>query len=116
MAILRNPLVWQGLFAAIFLAFMAADVPWLRALVPLLAVAAWIYIGWRLFAERSAMQAAVAPLPPPIDRSTPLPPRIKGEVIAPEVGPAIDIAEMAAYLSDRLIGQDVAAGQIARGI
>ena len=116
MAILRNPLVWQGLFAAIFLGFMAADVPWLRAVVPVLAVAAWIYIGWRLFAERRAMQAAMVPAAPPIDRSTPLPPRIKGQVIAPEVAPAIDITEMAAYLSDRLIGQDVAAGQIARGI
>lgn len=116
MAILRNPLVWQGLFAAIFLAFMAADVPWLRAVVPVLAVAAWIYIGWRLVAERRAMQAAMVPAAPPIDRSTPLPPRIKGQVIAPEAAPAIDIAEMAAYLSDRLIGQDVAAGQIARGI
>src|SRR5690606_8093256 len=116
MAILRNPLVWQGLFAAIFLAFMAADVPWLRAVVPVLAVAAWIYIGWRLFAERRAMQAAMVPAAPPIDRSTPLPPRIKGQVIAPEAAPAIDITEMAAYLSDRLIGQDVAAGQIARGI
>jgi len=116
MAILRNPLVWQGLFAAIFLAFMAADVPWLRAVVPVLAVAAWIYIGWRLVAERRAMQAAMVPAAPPIDRSTPLPPRIKGQVIAPEVAPAIDITEMAAYLSDRLIGQDVAAGQIARGI
>jgi ATP-dependent Clp protease ATP-binding subunit ClpA len=115
MAILRNPLVWQGLFAAIFLAFMAADVPWLRALVPVLAVAAWIYIGWRLFAERRAMQGALAPAPP-IDRSTPLPPRIKGRVIAPAAGPAIDVAGMSAYLSDRLIGQDVAAGQIARGI
>lgn len=116
MAILRNPLVWQGLFAAIFLAFMAADVPWLRAVVPVLAVAAWIYIGWRLVAERRAMQAAMVPAAPPIDRSTPLPPRIKGQVIAPEAAPAIDITEMAAYLSDRLIGQDVAAGQIARGI
>jgi ATP-dependent Clp protease ATP-binding subunit ClpA len=116
MAILRNPLVWQGLFAVIFLAFMAADVPWLRAAVPFLAVAAWVYIGWRLFAERRAMQVALAPAPPPIDRSTPLPPRIKGQVTAPETGPAIDITEMRAYLSDRLVGQDVAAGQIARGI
>jgi ATP-dependent Clp protease ATP-binding subunit ClpA len=117
MAVLSNPLVWQGLFAALFLGLMAVDVPWLRALVPVLAVAAWIYIGWRLFAERRAMLAEVAPAPPPpIDRSTPLPPRIKGEVVAPQVGPAIDIAEMAAYLSDRLIGQDVVAGQIARGI
>jgi ATP-dependent Clp protease ATP-binding subunit ClpA len=119
MAVLRNPLVWQGLFAAVFLGFMAVDVPWLRAMVPFLALAAWIYIGWRLFAERRAMKAALAmaaAAPAPIDRSTPLPPRIKGEVSAPAAGPAIDIAEMAAYLSDRLIGQDVAAGQIARGI
>jgi ATP-dependent Clp protease ATP-binding subunit ClpA len=117
MAILRNPLVWQGLFAATFLAFMAADVPWLRAAVPFLAVAAWIYIGWRLFAERRAMQIALIPAaPPPIDRSTPLPPRIKGQVTAPETGPAIDITEMRGYLSDRLVGQDVVAGQIARGI
>jgi ATP-dependent Clp protease ATP-binding subunit ClpA len=62
------------------------------------------------------MQVAVAPAPPPIDRSTPLPPRIRGEVVAPQTGPAIDIAEMAAYLSDRLIGQDMVSGQIARGI
>jgi ATP-dependent Clp protease ATP-binding subunit ClpA len=116
MAVLRNPLVWQGLFAAVFLGLMAVDVPWLRALLPILAVAAWIYIGWRLFAERRAMQVAVAPAPPPIDRSTPLPPRIRGEVVAPQTGPAIDIAEMSAYLSDRLIGQDTVAGQIARGI
>jgi len=116
MAVLRNPLVWQGLFAAIFLGFMAVDVPWLRALVPVLAVAAWIYVGWRLFAERRAMRVVEAPAPAPIDRSTPLPPRIKGEVVAPDVGPSIDIAEMAGYLGDRLIGQDVAAGQIARGV
>lgn len=119
MAILRNPLVWQGLFAAVFIGFMAVDVPWLRAAVPLLAVAAWIYIGWRLFAERRAMNAAfaaAAAAPPPIDRSTPLAPRIKGSVTAPEAAPPIDITEMRAYLSDRLVGQDVVAGQIARGI
>ncbi|MGI9420170.1 MAG: AAA family ATPase [Geminicoccaceae bacterium] len=114
MTALKNPLIWQLLFGTVFLLLIAIDVPWLRAIVPLLALAAWGYVIWRLLRERRVLRQ-VQPSQP-IDRSVQAIPTIRGAIDVTDDGPAIDIDEMQAYLSSRLIGQDVAAAQIARGI
>ncbi len=114
MTVLRNPLVWQVLFGAVFLLLIALNTPWLRTIIPFLALAAWIYVIWRLFRERRSLKEAQAYQP--VDRTTPTMPTIHGTVTTPAENPTIDIEDMQAHLSARLIGQDAVAGQIARGI
>jgi ATP-dependent Clp protease ATP-binding subunit ClpA len=51
-----------------------------------------------------------------LDRTPPKIPRIDGTVAAPSAAATVDPDEMAAFLGSRVIGQDLVARQLARGI
>ena len=116
--ILRSPWLWHGLFGVVLLAGLITGHSLLLPILPVLAVAAWIYVAWRLIAthrarRRQAVAFAAQPAP---DRTPARVPAIEGELAAPAEAKGIDPADMQAYLSARIIGQDVVAGQLARGI
>ncbi len=114
MQVLRNPLLWQGLFAILFIGALAVRNPYLSAAVPVLALVAWGIVLWRvLWMRRMQVAAAGAPAP---DRTPQKLPAIVGKVAAPADTETIDPAEMRQYLTARVIGQDRVADQLARGI
>jgi ATP-dependent Clp protease ATP-binding subunit ClpA len=114
MTLLRNPLLWQGFFAVLFIGALATRNPYIAATVPVLALVAWSYVLWRLLAMRRAqLRLASAPAP---DRTPHAAPAILGSVTAPAVAKTIDPEEMRDYLTARIIGQERVADQLARGI
>jgi MoxR-like ATPase len=114
MTVLRNPMVWQGLFAVLFIGALATQNPYIAATVPVLAVIAWGYVLWRVLAMRRAqLRLAHAPAP---DRTPPRTPAILGSVTGPAAAATIDPEEMRDYVTARIIGQDRVADQLARGI
>jgi hypothetical protein len=113
--ILRNPWLWHGLFGLLLLAGLITGQAILLTILPVLALAAWIYIAWRLIALRR-MRARTAFAPPVPDRSPANAPPIEGAVMAPAEARGIDPADMRGYLTSRIIGQELVAQQLARGI
>jgi len=87
----------------------------LAAVWPLVAVAAWLAVVWQVLALRRAARVAVLPAPV-IDRTPPRVPTITGTVSAPALTKTVDPDDMAGYLTARVIGQEVVARQLARGV
>ena len=113
--ILRSPWLWHGLFGVVLLAGLITGHSILLPILPVLAVVAWFYVAWRLVAARRAQaRLAFAPMPP--NRTPAQAPPIEGELAAPAEAKGIDPADMQAYVTSRIIGQDVVAAQLARGI
>jgi ATP-dependent Clp protease ATP-binding subunit ClpA len=115
MQALRNPLVWQGLIAAVLLVGLVANHPTVAAVVPFAVVAALLYIGWRVAGVILARAPARVPSGRP-DRTPLGTPEIKGDISNAAVDQPIDPADMTRYLSSRVIGQELVAEQLARGI
>lgn len=115
MAIFRNVYFWQGLIGLLFVALLFMRVPIVSGLVPVLAAAAWVYLAWRLVAHHRARVRAPA-APAPIDRTLAKVPKISGTVAASTGIDSIDPAEMQAFMSSQIIGQDLVCEQIARGV
>ncbi len=114
MSFIRNPLLWQGLFALLFVAALVWSNPVLAAFVPVLALLSAGYVLWRLLRARRERLWAAARVAP--DRAPARMPRITGEVATPDETRAIDPEEMQRFVTSRVIGQEVVAGQLARGI
>jgi ATP-dependent Clp protease ATP-binding subunit ClpA len=112
---LRNPLVWQGLIAVVLLVGLISNHPAIAAVVPLIVIAALLYIGWRLAAVLLARAPAHATDSVP-GRTAVRTPEITGEVALPTADQPIDPDDMTRYLSSRVIGQELVAQQLARGI
>jgi ATP-dependent Clp protease ATP-binding subunit ClpA len=89
------------------------DWPIVRALAPLLAACGLVYVIVRLVQVRSAARRAV---PEPPDRMLRGLPRITGEIHETDAADTIDPAAMQAYLGARVLGQELVAQQLARGI
>jgi ATP-dependent Clp protease ATP-binding subunit ClpA len=115
MQTLRNPLVWQGLIAAVLLIGLISNQPMIAALVPFGVAAALLYIGWRvagvLLVRPPTRVTSSAP-----DRTPLRTPEIMGDVSGTAVDQPIDPTDMTAYLTSRVIGQELVAQQLARGI
>lgn len=111
---LRNPLVWQAVFAAALLLTLAANQPTVTALVPLLVAIALVYVlvrvAWVLI-ERRARAA-----PPGLTAVRPVAPPIHGQVGRAAAQGTVDPIAIRTYLSSRVIGQDDVIEQLARGI
>ncbi len=115
MTVLRNPLLWNGLIALVFIGALVTRHPFVSAAVPVLALIAWAYVIWRLVsARRQQRLASAAPSPP--DRKPLKLPIIAGTVTAPEDTEIIDPDDMRKFMVSRVIGQEVVANQLARGI
>jgi ATP-dependent Clp protease ATP-binding subunit ClpA len=112
-AILRNPATWSTALVLLLLATWLIDRPIVRAVAPLLAVCGLVYVIVRLVQVRSA---ARRPAPAPPDRTLRALPRITGAIQGTEAAATIDPAAMQAYLSARVLGQELLAEQLARGI
>jgi ATP-dependent Clp protease ATP-binding subunit ClpA len=112
-AILRNPATWSGALVLFLLATWLVDQPMVRALAPLLAACGLVYVIVRLVQVRSA---ARRPAPAPPDRTLRPLPRITGTIQETEATAIIDPAAMQAYLTARVLGQELVAEQLARGI
>ena len=115
MKALHNPFVWQGLIAVVLLVGLISNHPTIAAAVPFAVLAALLYIGWRvarlLLAPAPARDRDRAP-----DRTPIRTPEIKGEVSAAAADQPIDPDDMTRYLTSRVIGQELVAQQLARGI
>ena len=115
MKALHNPFVWQGLIAVVLLVGLISNHPTIAAAVPFAVLAALLYIGWRvarlLLAPAPARDRDRAP-----DRTLIRTPEIKGEVSAAAADQPIDPDDMTRYLTSRVIGQELVAQQLARGI
>ncbi|HET6520998.1 MAG TPA: AAA family ATPase [Geminicoccaceae bacterium] len=114
--ILRSPWLWHGLFGVVLLVGLLTGHSVLLPILPVLAALAWIYVAWRLVAAHRTRRRAVAFAPTVPDRTRAAAPPIEGDVAAPAEAKGIDPADMRAYLTARIIGQDVVAAQLARGI
>jgi ATP-dependent Clp protease ATP-binding subunit ClpA len=114
-ALMRNPLVWHGAVGILLILGFVFGGSILGALWPILAIVAWCYVAWRLLAGRAALRLAAVP-PRVLDRTPPKIPRIDGTVAAPSAAATVDPDDMAAFLGSRVIGQDLVARQLARGI
>jgi ATP-dependent Clp protease ATP-binding subunit ClpA len=89
--------------------------PAIAAVAPLIVIAALLYIGWRL----AAVLLARAPAHARDGASDRIPirtPEITGAVALPTADQPIDPNDMTRYLSSRVIGQELVAQQLARGI
>jgi ATP-dependent Clp protease ATP-binding subunit ClpC len=115
MTALRNPLVWQGLIAVVLLVGLISNQPTIAAAVPFAVALALLYIGWRLatvlLARAPSHSRQIAP-----DRTPVGAPEITGEISAAAVDQPIDPDDMTRYLTSRVIGQELVAQQLARGI
>jgi ATP-dependent Clp protease ATP-binding subunit ClpC len=114
-ALMRNPLLWHGAVGILLILGFVFGGSILGAAWPIVAVAAWCYVAWRLLAGRAALRLA-AMSPRVLDRTPPKVPRIDGTVAAPSAAATVDPDDMAAFLGSRVIGQDLVARQLARGI
>jgi ATP-dependent Clp protease ATP-binding subunit ClpA len=113
--LLRNPLLWHGATGIVLILGFVFGGSILGVAWPIVAIVAWCYVAWRLLAGRAALRLAAVP-PRVLDRTPPKIPRIDGTVAAPSATAAIDPDDMAAFLGSRVIGQDLVARQLARGI
>jgi ATP-dependent Clp protease ATP-binding subunit ClpA len=114
-ALMRNPLVWHGAVGLLLIVGFVFGGSVLGAVWPIVAVAAWCYVAWRLVGGRAALRRAAVALPA-LDRAPPRIPRIDGTVTAPSTTATVDPDDMAAFVAGRVIGQDLVARQLARGI
>jgi ATP-dependent Clp protease ATP-binding subunit ClpA len=113
MMALRNPLVWQGLVALVLLVGLVSNNPTIAAAVPFAVIAALLYIGWRVAGLLLAPARRTDRAP---DRTPIRAPEITGELSAAAVDQPIDPDDMTRYLTSRVIGQELVAQQLARGI
>ncbi len=115
MALLRNPIFWNGLIALVFVGALVTRHPFVSGVVPVLALVAWGYVIWRLVSVRRRQRRESAAVSPP-DRKPLILPIIAGAVAAPEDTDTIDPDDMRKFVVSRVIGQEVVANQLARGI
>lgn len=113
--LLRNPLLWHGATGIVLILGFVFGGSILGTAWPIVALVAWCYVAWRLLAGRAALRLAAMP-PRVLDRTPPKIPRIDGTVAAPSATTALDPDDMAAFVGSRVIGQDLVARQLARGI
>jgi hypothetical protein len=113
--LMRNPLVWHGATGILLVLGFVFGGSILGAAWPIVAIVAWCYVAWRLLAGRAALRLGAVPSRV-LDRTPPKIPRIDGTVAAPSAAATVDPDEMAAFLGSRVIGQDLVARQLARGI
>jgi ATP-dependent Clp protease ATP-binding subunit ClpA len=114
-ALMRNPLLLHGAVGLLLIAGFVFGGSVLGAVWPIVAIAAWCYVAWRLVGGRAALRRAAMAMPT-LDRSPPKIPRIDGTVTAPTTTTAVDPEDMAAFVAGRVIGQDMVARQLARGV
>lgn len=114
MGVLSHPATWSSLVGVALLLAIALDSPVVRAALPVLAALALGYVVVRMIVARAAARR-VAHLAPP-DRAPRAAPPIAGEVEAATADETIDPVAMRTYLVSRVIGQDLVADQLARGV
>jgi ATP-dependent Clp protease ATP-binding subunit ClpA len=119
MSILRKPLLWQALFILVFVAALVWNHPLFASAVPVMVALALLYLLGRTIWS-SAQHAAQNAVPAPAEAVRESPPagipRITG-VVHPETGlDAVDPTPMRDHLVARVIGQDLVAEQLSRGI
>jgi ATP-dependent Clp protease ATP-binding subunit ClpA len=88
--------------------------PLFHAALPLLALAGLAYVAARLLSAKFARGGA-PPVQPP-DRTPPAAPPIVGKISVGEVHSVIDPDAVRRYLCSRVLGQELVAEQLARGI
>jgi ATP-dependent Clp protease ATP-binding subunit ClpC len=113
--LMHNPLVWHAATGILLIIGFVFGGSILGAAWPIVAIVAWCYVAWRLLAGRAALRLAAVPSRV-LDRTPSKIPRIDGRVAAPSAAATVDPDEMAAFLGSRVIGQDLVARQLARGI
>jgi ATP-dependent Clp protease ATP-binding subunit ClpA len=111
---LRQPLLWQVLLMALPIAGWWLNQPVFQAALPLLALAGLAYVATRLLSVQLAHSRAPAILPP--ERTPPAAPPIVGKISGGEAPSVIDPDVARRYLSSRVLGQELVADQLARGI
>jgi ATP-dependent Clp protease ATP-binding subunit ClpE len=114
MSALRQPLLWQILLIALPIAGWLLHQPVFQAALPLLALAGLAYAATRLISVQLARNRPPAVLPP--DRTPPAAPPIVGKISAGEAPSVIDPDAARRYLCSRVLGQELVAEQLARGI
>jgi hypothetical protein len=114
-ALMRNPIVLHAGAGVLMIAGFFFGGDFLEPVWPIVGVAAWCYVAWRLLGGRAALRRAAVAMPT-FDRSPPRIPRIDGTVAAPSPTTAVDPEDMAAFVAGRVIGQDMVARQLARGV
>lgn len=113
--LLRHPWFWPAVTGLLLIGGFFVGGTVLAAVWPLVAVAAWLAVVWQVIALRRAARVAAMPAPV-IDRTPPRVPTITGTVSAPAPTKTVDPDDMAGYLTARVIGQEVVARQLARGV
>ena len=114
MTALRSPFFWQGLVAIVAIAGWWLNSAAVRATLPLLALLGLAYAITRLLSARRAQgRAAHVHLP---DRTAPASPPIVDTVGVSETLLTIDPEAARRYLYSRVLGQELVADQLARGI
>ena len=114
MIALRSPFFWQGLVALVAIAGWWLNSAAIRAVLPLLALLGLAYAVARLVLARRAQLRVAAVLAP--DRTPPASPPIVGIVGVSEAPLTIDPEAARRYLGSRVLGQELVADQLARGI
>ncbi len=114
MSLLKNPFLWQAVVALLFVPLLLTMAAPLAPVAPLIALVAACYVIWRLTRIGGVVRRAAAALAP--DRTPPRAPAISGTIAPLEQSAKIDPDDMRRYLNACVIGQDVVAGQLARGI
>ncbi len=113
---LRKPLLWHGVIGVTLVAALIAQNGVILAALPVLALLAWMYLGWALLRAHMLQARAVAQPAAP-DRTVPSAPPIVGAVEAPAAtADRIDPDDLERYLSSRVLGQETVARQLARGV
>lgn len=111
---LRRPATWSSVIGLALLVAIATESPIVRAALPVLAAFSLGYVVVRMIAARAASRR-IAPVAPP-DRAPRAAPPIAGEIEARTADETIDPDAMRTYLASRVIGQEIVADQLARGI
>jgi ATP-dependent Clp protease ATP-binding subunit ClpA len=111
---LRQPLFWQGLIAVLLIAGWWLNSPVFQAALPLLALAGLAYVATRLISARRARSRAPVVAPP--DRTPAAAPPIVGELSVSQPPSVIDPDAARHYLCSRVLGQELVADQLTRGI
>jgi ATP-dependent Clp protease ATP-binding subunit ClpA len=112
----RDPLVWGLVLAALLMALSLAGGSWLSPYMPIVALAAWMAVAWRVMVSRRPARLARSAETVGA-RSSPLTmPTITGTVEVAAPSTRLDPAAMQRVLTSRVIGQDAVAAQLARGI
>jgi ATP-dependent Clp protease ATP-binding subunit ClpA len=114
MSVLRHPWFWHGSIAILLIAGWWLNRPVFQAALPLLALAGLAYAITRLVSVQRARRRAAAIVPP--DRTPAAAPPIVGTISGSATAPGIDPDAARRYFCSRVLGQELVADQLARGI